>query len=65
MSASAGSPDTSRPPAWRQIERDDLAGLIASNEEIHGPLPAEEIQAAEKKLFSPAGRGTGTAEAAA
>ncbi|MEE1790762.1 hypothetical protein PUR28_08230 [Streptomyces sp. BE308] len=49
----------------RQIERDDLAELIASNEEIHGPLTPEEIQAAEERLFGATDRGTGTAESAA
>ncbi|WP_037840620.1 MULTISPECIES: hypothetical protein [unclassified Streptomyces] len=49
----------------RQIERDDLAELIASNEEIHGPLTPEDIKAAEEKLFGPTDRGTGNVEAAA
>ncbi|MFD5893109.1 hypothetical protein [Streptomyces sp. NPDC060366] len=49
----------------RQIERDDLAELIASNEEIHGPLTPEDIHAAEERLFGPTNKGNGTAEAAA
>lgn len=49
----------------RQIERDSLAELIASNEEIHGPLSPEDIQAAEEKLFGPTDRGAGSAGAAA
>ncbi|MET9959126.1 hypothetical protein ABZ128_08570 [Streptomyces sp. NPDC006326] len=35
----------------RQIERDQLAELIAANEEIHGALTAEEIEAAEQEMF--------------
>lgn len=34
----------------RQIEREDLAELVAANEEIHGPLTAEEIEAARSEL---------------
>ncbi|MGA5068104.1 hypothetical protein ACPB9E_30740 [Streptomyces exfoliatus] len=34
----------------RQIERDNLAELIAANEEIHGPLTSEEIEAARVEL---------------
>ncbi|MFC8828868.1 hypothetical protein ACFT9I_26365 [Streptomyces sp. NPDC057137] len=49
----------------RQIERDGLAELIASNEAIHGPLTPEDVQAAEEKLFGPTDRGSGTAGAAA
>jgi hypothetical protein len=49
----------------RQIERDNLAELIAANEAIHGPLTPEEIQAAEEKMFGPTDKGAGNAEAAA
>ncbi|MFE2374358.1 hypothetical protein [Streptomyces sp. NPDC059398] len=35
----------------RQIERDSLAELIAANEELHGPLTPEEIEAAEREMF--------------
>ena len=35
----------------RQIERDNLAELIAANEEIHGALAPEEIEAAEREMF--------------
>ncbi|WP_236246533.1 hypothetical protein [Streptomyces sp. CC210A] len=45
----------------RQIERDSLAELIAANEEIHGPLTAEEIRAAEERMFGPTDRGAGAA----
>ncbi|MGA5197777.1 hypothetical protein [Streptomyces exfoliatus] len=34
----------------RQIERDNLAELVAANEEIHGPLTSEEIEAARAEL---------------
>jgi hypothetical protein len=34
----------------RQIERDNLAELVAANEEIHGPLTPEEIEAARAEL---------------
>ncbi|MFD3947654.1 hypothetical protein [Streptomyces sp. NPDC058579] len=34
----------------RQIERDGLAELVAANEEIHGPLTSEEIDAARAEL---------------
>ncbi|GGZ73647.1 hypothetical protein [Streptomyces bluensis] len=35
----------------RQIERDQLDELIAANEELHGPLTQEEIDAAEREMF--------------
>ncbi|MDX2526841.1 hypothetical protein [Streptomyces europaeiscabiei] len=35
----------------RQIERDQLDELIAANEELHGPLSQEEIDAAEREMF--------------
>ncbi|MBZ3900887.1 hypothetical protein [Streptomyces griseiscabiei] len=35
----------------RQIERDQLDELIAANEELHGPLTQEEIDAAEHEMF--------------
>ncbi|WP_240439602.1 hypothetical protein [Streptomyces europaeiscabiei] len=35
----------------RQIERDQLDELIAANEELHGPLSPEEIDAAEREMF--------------
>ncbi|MFF4526255.1 hypothetical protein [Streptomyces bluensis] len=35
----------------RQIERDQLDELIAGNEERHGPLTQEEIDAAEREMF--------------
>jgi hypothetical protein len=41
----------------RQIERDDLEALIRANEEIHGPLTPEEIQAAREEIYGPARRG--------
>ncbi|SPF02788.1 hypothetical protein [Streptomyces sp. MA5143a] len=41
----------------RQIERDQLDELIATNEEIHGPLTQEEIDAAEREMF---GEGQGS-----
>ncbi|MDX3227296.1 hypothetical protein [Streptomyces sp. ME19-01-6] len=34
----------------RQIERDNLAELVAANEEVHGPLTSEEIEAARAEL---------------
>ncbi|MCT4356314.1 hypothetical protein M5362_24610 [Streptomyces sp. Je 1-79] len=34
----------------RQIERDNLAELIAANEEIHGSLTSDEIEAARLEL---------------
>ncbi|MDX3640106.1 hypothetical protein [Streptomyces sp. MB09-02B] len=34
----------------RQIERDQLDELIAANEEMHGPLTQEEIDAAEREM---------------
>lgn len=37
----------------RQIEQDDLRELIEANERIHGPLTAEEIEAARVELFGP------------
>lgn len=40
----------------RQIERDQLDELIAANEEMHGPLTQEEIDAAEREMFG-GGRG--------
>ncbi|GAA3370889.1 CopG family transcriptional regulator [Streptomyces sannanensis] len=50
----------------RQIERDNLAELIAANEELHGPLTDEEIRDAEEKMFGPTDKGAGSrAEAAA
>jgi len=49
----------------RQIERDDLAELIAANENIHGPLTPEDIRAAEEKLFGPTDRGINASETAA
>ncbi|MEU5718276.1 hypothetical protein AB0G71_21270 [Streptomyces sp. NPDC020403] len=49
----------------RQIERDDLAELIASNEEIHGPLTPEDIRTAEERLLGPTHKGDSSAEAAA
>ncbi|GAB2905855.1 hypothetical protein GCM10027075_01900 [Streptomyces heilongjiangensis] len=42
----------------RQIERDQLDELIAANEELHGPLPQEEIDAAEREMFG-SGQGAG------
>lgn len=33
-----------------QIKRDNLAELVAANEEIHGPLTSEEIEAARAEL---------------
>ncbi|WP_216589255.1 hypothetical protein [Streptomyces brasiliscabiei] len=35
----------------RQIQRDQLDELIAANEELHGPLAQEEIDAAEHEMF--------------
>ncbi|MEE1765926.1 MULTISPECIES: hypothetical protein [unclassified Streptomyces] len=43
----------------RQIERDQLDELIAANEEMHGPLTQEEIDAAEREM-SGEGRGDRT-----
>ncbi|WP_406154187.1 hypothetical protein OG217_18195 [Streptomyces sp. NBC_01023] len=42
----------------RQIERDSLAELIAANEELHGALAPEEIEAAEREMFGSAQPGT-------
>lgn len=36
----------------RQIERANLAELIATNEEIHGPLNQTEIRAAREEIYS-------------
>ncbi|MFF5720843.1 hypothetical protein [Streptomyces buecherae] len=38
----------------RQSERHGLRELIAANEELHGPLTAEEIRAAEARMFGDA-----------
>jgi hypothetical protein len=35
----------------RQIERDNLAEIIADLEAKHGPFTSEEVQAAEAELF--------------
>jgi hypothetical protein len=49
----------------RQIERDNLAELIAANVEVHGPLTPEEIQAAHERIYGPTDRGTDASQAAA
>ncbi|MFJ3710479.1 hypothetical protein [Streptomyces sp. NPDC090053] len=54
MSESAGS--------GRQIERDNLAELIAANEEIHGALTSGEIEAAEREMYGTAQSGRADAE---
>lgn len=45
----------------RQIERDQLDELIAANEELHGPLTEEEIDAAEREMFGNAQDGQAAA----
>ncbi|MEW2401051.1 hypothetical protein [Streptomyces sp. NPDC046862] len=45
----------------RQIERDQLDELIAANEELHGPLTQEEIDAAEREMFGVAKEGRSAA----
>ncbi|WEV28889.1 hypothetical protein OYE22_29670 [Streptomyces sp. 71268] len=37
-----------------QTEREGLAEMISANEKTHGPLTAEEIRAAEAKMFGDA-----------
>ena len=41
----------------RQIERDNLQAMIQANEEIHGALTLEEIQAAREELYGAVPRG--------
>ncbi len=56
--ASSGQNRASRQaiqPIQRQSERHGLRELIAANEDLHGPLTAEEIRAAEAKMFGDAG----------
>ncbi|MER0244540.1 hypothetical protein AAHZ94_21595 [Streptomyces sp. HSW2009] len=46
--------DQGRAPRYvtqRESERRSLRELIAANEELHGPLTAEEIRTAEAKMF--------------
>ncbi|WP_232110148.1 hypothetical protein [Streptomyces buecherae] len=45
---------TSPAGTQRQSERHGLRELIAANEDLHGPLTAEEIRAAEAKMFGDA-----------
>lgn len=49
----------------RQIERDNLAELIADYESRHGQITEEELRVAEEKMFGPTDKGTGDAKAAA
>ncbi|MGA5700162.1 hypothetical protein [Peterkaempfera bronchialis] len=41
----------------RQIERDSLQAMIQANEEIHGSLTPEEIQAAREEIYGAMPRG--------
>ncbi|WP_419995083.1 hypothetical protein [Streptomyces boninensis] len=41
----------------RQIERDNLQALVEANEEIHGELTAQEIQAAREEIYGSGARG--------
>ncbi|MEU4270968.1 hypothetical protein [Streptomyces sp. NPDC026092] len=47
----------------RQIERDGLAELVVANEEIHGPLTSEEVDAARAELGDARRRAAGARRA--
>ena len=41
----------------RRTERDDLQAMIQANEEIHGSLTPEEVQAAREEIYGAVSRG--------